>query len=1012
MPTFYSNYSDLILCVLSCVLMLAGVVCAGLARRDAGLPPALPRYLGAALIVLAVREWLGIIGVSEPGFISWYPLAALMQTASSVCLLLAARAVAPPGTARRTTLTVVLGIILLVFAGALAVPYLSYSSHVASGQALIGSFTFFAVKFSSFAAAALLLYCAARATPRPPRSCLAALAVFCIHAGIIFVCRPPGPGGADANIDALATYVNVWLFNSRIVTALILVIIFWNRFSATAGVVRSIRWWPVALMLCILAASVALVHVFTMNYAAMAAQNFDAHIGLLDLYLYRRPILLFVPLAFFGLLLLMSGQQNAWLANQFTTRYEAMRQARDYLQLVMDTIPVAVFVKDADHRYRMMNNRFATEILQISGPEIAIGKRLHEVAPDYPGDAEEQDDVAQNLDGGLLTYDRTLDRPDGPRHYEVTKIVRTLASGETILICCLHDITERHSAAEALRAANYEAKKADRAKAAFLANMSHELRTPMNGIVGMADLIIEHEATEPVPRLYAETVIKSAKTLQMVMDEVMDVATVDDASRRMIMSTAPFPLLSLVEEAAQIVSCIIEAWEVELSLDYSFRLASIYDGDARHIRQVAVQVLTHCSRLTADKRIRFEVAEAEGGAVLRSVFKPKHDVGPAELETMFKQWGAADAPPDSHINLGMFNDRIGLPLAWRLVDAMGGSLAVHTTEDGCLSCDIVLPLCPSGPTGAAPLTPPNLQDVRVLVATGDDDWHHCIKDCLAYAKAQSTRADALDAAMQELRRAYEHGGGYDILFLDANLPGLAAGDELQKVVNQLAVTTHFGSPDVMLIVSPKQVGELVGFSGGISCLMLPPLCPSEIWYKIDGIRSARLSRAVIPGEQVGLTQRKPTTVKMRRRSTRITRMVKIPASVLLVEDNNVNQMVAMGILKRLGCDTVLAKNGREAVDLVTSGRHFDIIIMDCLMPVMDGYEATGRIREFEKTEGGGKRRTIVALTANTVAGDRERCLEAGMDDYVSKPVTLEQLRDVLGQHLPGLVTVVDQAKDE
>ncbi|MCD8139052.1 MAG: response regulator [Planctomycetaceae bacterium] len=1011
MPTFYSNHSDLILCVLSCVLLLAGVVSAGLSRRDIGVTPSLVRWLGAGLTVLAAREWLGIIGVSEPGFVSWYPLAALMQTVSSLCLLQAARSVAPPGSARRTGLTAGLVLLILVFAWALVQPYLSYSSLVESGQALITARIFFVIKFTTFLAAVLLLACAVRETPRPPRSFVAALAVFCLHAGIIFVCRPPGPAGADADTAAMATHVNVWLFNLRILTALFMVVVFWNLFSATDGV-RQLRWWPLALMLFILAAAAIFTHIFTMNFESMVRHTYDAQVSLLDRYLYRRPILLFIPLAFFGLLLLMSGQQNAWRASHSWTRFEAMRQARDYLQLVLDTIPVAVFVKDTNHRYRMMNKRFATEILQISGPEAAVGKRLHDVAPDYPRDAETQDDVAQNLRGELLTYDRTLERPGGTRHYEVTKIVRRLASGETILICCLHDITERHAAAEALRTANYAAHKADRAKAAFLANMSHELRTPMNGIVGMADLIIEHETTEPVPRLYAETVIKSAKTLQMVMDEVMDVATVDDASRRMIMSTAPFPLLSLVEEAAQIVGCIVDAWGVQLSLDYSFSLASIYEGDARHLRQVTVQILTHCSRLASDKRIRLEVAEDTGGVAFRAVFTPNPAIGPADLEMMFKQWNDAGSASDSHINLGMFNDRIGLPLVWRLVDAMGGALAVRERDGGLLGCDIVLPLQPSGPTGAAPLTPPSLEDVRVLVATRDDDMYRGVRDCLVYAKAETARADSKESAMQELRRSCDAGCGYDILFIDATLPGFTAGAELQKVVNSLAVTTQFGRPDVMLVVSPKQVGELVGFSGGISCLMLPPLCPSEIWYKVDAISAARRSEALSSGQPAETERRKPTTVKLRRRSTRITRLVKIPASVLLVEDNNVNQMVAMGILQRLGCNTVLAKNGREAVDLVTSGKHYDIIIMDCLMPVMDGYEATGLIRRFEESEPNGKRRIIVALTANTVAGDRERCLKAGMDDYISKPVTLEQLRDVISQHLPGLVTVVDQAREE
>lgn len=128
---------------------------------------------------------------------------------------------------------------------------------------------------------------------------------------------------------------------------------------------------------------------------------------------------------------------------------------------------------------------------------------------------------------------------------------------------------------------------------------------------------------------------------------------------------------------------------------------------------------------------------------------------------------------------------------------------------------------------------------------------------------------------------------------------------------------------------------------------------------------------------------------------------------LLGEDNTVNQMVAMGILKRLGCTTALAKNGREAVDMVAAGTAFDLILMDYMMPVMDGYEATSAIRRQERNVPGGKRNIIVALTANTVTGDRECCLAAGMDDYITKPVTLEALRDTMARLCPELVTMVD-----
>lgn len=1131
MPVFFSLNSDVILCVLCCALLLAGAVCVIFSRERTELPGQAVFYLGAAIIILAAREWLAIVGVSEPGFISFYPVAAMMQTASGLGILMAAYSVTQRPSRRANVLAAVAVLFLLGLLAVLLLPYLSYTEHVRDGTALISAVVFFSVKFSTFAAACIFLYCVLRSASRPSRSTVAVLSVFCLHAFIVFICRPPGLAGLNDRVDVFATRLNEWLFVSRIVTAFIMVAILWNQYSRAVGVTRRIRWWPLALTVFILCSAIAFVFVSTANYrsvvrrnliaatehaatriparavrlaaadpasvtnpavaravfgpvrhnrmyrgyarlactldilaappngsgpavplvdiagngggwargeaplqalwpilldqttfmpggmerleplviaapfadadgseAGLAALSVSAVDLILDQYLFKRPILLFIPVAFFGLLLLMSGQQHAWLAAHASTRVEALRRGALANGLTGILITRNHIVVDCNER-----------VAALAGVprERLLGADMR-TAFDLPDPS-----LVQRAERSLFdpatpkVFELPLRRPDGATVYLL--VYGRTQSGDPADPCYIWesvDITVTKAMDRELVAANHAAKQAERAKAAFLATMSHELRTPMNGIVGMADLVIENESTEPLPRLYAETIVKSAKTLQMVMDEVMDVAAIDDPGRRFTLADAPFPLLTLAEEAVQIVSCIVEAWGVELTLDYDFTLPEILGGDARQIRQVMVQILTHCSRLTADKRIHLELAAHEKGVAFRCVFPPARDIDPEELESMFKRTTTADRSGRRLADPGVFNDRIGLPLAWRLIDAMSGSLAVEQ-DDGRIRCEAVLPLAADASAGAQPVSPPNLAAMRILVATPDADWRRTILDCLAYAQSTVECAADAEAAAALLQREEDDGNPFDILLLDAHLHGFHGEGGQKGLLEWISLHERFGNPAVALIVSSHQVQDLASCPPNIRCLMVPPLCPSEIWYKLDGIRAAleleKLAGDTAPGGRA-------TTVVLRRRSTRITRLIKVPASVLLVEDNTVNQMVAMGILKRLGCAATLAKNGREAVELIAAGHTFDLIFMDCMMPVMDGYEATGAIRLRERNNPGAKRNTIVALTANTVAGDRERCLAAGMDDYITKPVTLEQLRDTMARLCPELVAMVDQAE--
>lgn len=1332
------------------------------------------RYLSAALALLAVREWLGVLGLSDPSFVSWYPVAAIMQTLAGILTLFAARAESPKGSLRAKVGYFVIALLLLTLMATLIAPYFRYAPLTRDGHTLIDATRFFLVKGSMWVVSLFLLYCTLRSPERPSRPVIIILGVFCLHAFLIFICRPPGLPLIPGTVEPMHTYTNTVLFLLRIVTATILAILMWNFYSRSVGVTTQIRWWPLVLPLFIVAIAAGFI-VFSqksyerivkhniaasaMNAAAVidpaallaaaadrgsandpvvgnrvfakaralafyqgfarlrmridalaapagegeppipvvdVTSDFDgghwavkyagahdartvfadhpvfsggnldrfepmmatapvrdpagnivgaailtvsASDAALDMYMYKRPILLFLPVAFSILLLLVSGQQRSWLSSHSTSRADAIRQGilgneltgvmitrgdtiidcnqrlldivgmsrdgllgadttkifdtlseesmtveglvsrptaemsrvsirrpdgrvahllaygrpltdnpgdnhyiwesvdvtaqkdmenrlrenHDNMQMILDTMPDAVFLKDERGRIRLANQSFCDFMGLPRGADV-LGKTVREIAPDIAEVSEENDGNCRDMAGITLVYEQSCNHGDNIKHFEITKTLARQADGD-VIIGTMHDLTQHKADQDALRqerhfllqllntlpmsvcfidrdevirlcdqdfsreagyedpeelvgrryadiapygpvyltedakmmerghgfsdtdfeltrdgvtrnfkvrrivmsnsdgtllglvkafwdttnlvAANHAAKKADRAKAAFLANMSHELRTPMNGIVGMADLIIDHDSTQPVQRLYAETIIKSARTLQMVIDEVMDIATVDDASRRLALSSAPFPLLTLTEEAAQIVSCIIEAWGVGLHLSYDFTLHSIYHGDARHVRQVLVQVLTHCSRLASDRRLRLEVCGAGRDRVaFRTIFSPPPEVGPDEIAELFRH-------PDEQMqknarssgSLGIFDERIGLPLLWRLIDAMDGSLEVKNGI-GAVTCEIVLPLRRDLPGASPPLMAPDLSGMRILVATADPLRFTAAKACLEYARAQVFRASDLNGTRQLAEQAMAAGEPYHMIALDTEL---GADKVMPGFILGLRDSGKTANPPIMLIVSSRQVQNLVVLSDNIKTLLLPPVLPSELWYKAEMIftgESGAPSPAGPPGPSKGTT-----TVVVKRASTRITRMVKVSARVLLVEDNTVNQMVVMGILKRIGCDAVLAKNGLEAVELIEGGETFDLVFMDCMMPVMDGYEATSRIRMHERANTGTARNTIIALTANSVVGDKEKCLASGMDGYITKPVTLELLRDAMTRYCPDLVRMVDQAEE-
>lgn len=682
--------------------------------------------------------------------------------------------------------------------------------------------------------------------------------------------------------------------------------------------------------------------------------------------------------------------------HEFTSRKraeDAIRAERQFLLQLINAMPVAVCFLDQDRVIRLCDRDFCDEA-GVDDPEELIGRPYDEVAPLGPGDPAEDMRMLER-GSGHSDMEFELNKNGRHRNFMLRRIALSPSYGQPRgLLLAFWDTT-------ALVAASRAARNTDRAKAAFLSELSHELRTPMNGIVGMADLIMDHGGADPLQQLYAETIIKSAKTLRMVMDEVMDIAIIDDDAKRFAVEQSPFPLLTLTEEAAEIASCIVGAWGVDLMLSYDFALHPVYLGDGRRIRQVMVQILTQCSRFTADKRLVFSVASAGDDTVvekvvIRAEFRPVAELHVSDLEDMLRRPMQTTGDGRQASGPGVPSDNIGFPLARRLVQAMGGAITVSNEEE-MIRCEIALDMQLERHASAR-LAAPDLGDMNIYLAITEAPRRAAVADCMQYAGAKTVLVEDRHDLIRQLRNARNIGSDCDLLLMDTHF---VAPEQLPGLLHELQESPDLAIAATMLIVT---VRDLQSFSGleadGLKSLLLPPLCPSELWFKAEQLW--------LENDPDG---RKASAAANRTRTTtRIARQLKISADVLLVEDNTVNQMVAMGILKRLGCNPVLAKNGVEAVEFINAGKVYDIIIMDCLMPVMDGYEAAGLIRRYEKTHSGIKRNIIVALTANNVPGEMEKCLASGMDGYMAKPITMEIMRDAMLRHLPNHV-VTDQGQE-
>lgn len=657
---------------------------------------------------------------------------------------------------------------------------------------------------------------------------------------------------------------------------------------------------------------------------------------------------------------------------------------RHFLGQLIDTVPVMVCFLDMDGLVRLCDSKFCSMIGK-TYDEI-IGKPYRDIT--YFDDG---DDPLDSLHVGTH-QDRKLAAKDssGEMHIFIQRqIIMVSPRGKPIgIVKSFWDTTQLVMAQKAAEAAI-------NAKTAFLANMSHELRTPLNGIIGLAEEINSRETAFPETKISAEIIVNSSKALQMVLEEVMDIALRDET--KPVITDKAFDLRFMVDDIVRLESAISDAQSKRVYMFMPARIVSGRSGDPQRLRQILLHLFSKCLNWSSSTTLRLLVDDDGAGVVNFNIFfLPKEELDVENIRALVER---------SEVVSGVAREKLSLPPLGKLVRMMGGSISVELTDEMADNLEktvvrtrIAFPL-PELPAATKDIIP-DLSGLHVQLNIANMDYRKATKDYLEATGAKISVSDSVDETCRQLRFAYERESGIHIAIFDS---AFADSSRMRVVLSDLKTHTHFGSPKTMVMIGALDLVVADDPEMRLVDMYLPtPVLGTDLWKKVEELWDTILVEEPRPSTRDTEAMRRRRAEKLTQRRSATTGM-KIRAKVLLVEDNPVNQMVAKGILTRIGCNTVIAKNGLEAVEKIKAGETFDLVLMDCMMPVMNGYDATLAIREIERSCQEAKRHSIVALTANALPGDKEKCLAAGMDAYMTKPVTVEIMRANLISYCPDAV---------
>ncbi|MDC9834296.1 response regulator [Rhizobium binxianense] len=550
------------------------------------------------------------------------------------------------------------------------------------------------------------------------------------------------------------------------------------------------------------------------------------------------------------------------------------------------------------------------------------------------------------------------------------------------------DVTELKSREEELRHLLSRAEAADRAKSEFLANMSHEIRTPMNGVLGMAELLAKTDL-DTRQKTFVDIIVKSGNALLTIINDILDFSKID--AGQMKLRKAAFDITEAVEDVATLLSSHAAEKNIELLVRAAPDLPAAVIGDAGRFRQVVTNLVGNAVKFTERGHVFVDVGfePAAGGEIMANIRIEDTGIGiPSEkLETVFDKFSQVDASSTRrHEGTGL-----GLAITAGLVDLFGGYLNVESEWGKGSVFTVNLPFAVAAARVEPRPLPINVQGARILVVDDNDVNRRILTEQLSLWGFDGVAAEGGGTGLAILEAAADLGITVDAVVLDYHMPDMNGAD----VARRLRADRRFAELPIIFLTSMDISGTEKEFAAlnGHAHLMKPARANVLRNTVVEVVRARRVKQA--SEAEVARLQAEaavPVPAPVPAAQPRAAEFV----DVLVAEDNEVNQIVFTQILQGTGLSFLVVENGAEAV--AAWERHAPrIIMMDVSMPVMNGHQATQTIRERE--QGRGHRVPIIGVTAHALESDRELCLDAGMDDYMSKPISPELLEEKIRQWL-------------